>query len=262
MRRILSLVAVTSAAAVLGACGGTDVVVQAQIQGMAATDTTEAETGPTPLAGIEVQLVPYDRDAIFDSLASVAATPEPQIPDTLLQLQEQISEASVANQQATARWNTVRDSLQQLSEQLNQLSPASPRYRVLFRDFTSLEDRVGNLEQRMDSTFRVFTQLQSRFTNQAEELRLQRGQWADEAFRSVDSIFLARSEEAGQELLVDTTNAQGVVRFRGVDGGDWWVHARYELPYEELYWNEPVQVQGDQVDVSLNRENAEVRPAL
>ena len=45
--------------------------------------------------------------------------------------------------------------------------------------------------------------------------------------------------------------------------GNWWVHARQELPYSELYWNVPISVEtGDPLQVRLTRENAQVRPKL
>ena len=261
MRRMLSLLTVVAAVGILGACGGTDVAVQAQARGLTG-GADAAEDGPTALTGLEVKLLPYDRDMLFDSLAQVAAEPEPQIPDTLMQLQEQIAEANIEYQQATARWNTVRDSLKTLSDELNQLSPASPQYRVLFGDFNDLESRVNSLETNMNQSFERFSELQRRFSNQAETIRLQRAQWGDEAFRSVDSIIDARLTAMGLEEYTDTTDASGSVVFRSVEDGQWWAHARYELPYEELYWNVPVQVEGDQVELTLNRDNADSRPKL
>ncbi|HUF12515.1 MAG TPA: hypothetical protein VMN78_05385 [Longimicrobiales bacterium] len=261
MRRILSLIPAIATATILGACGGTDVVVQALGQegnGEAAAQAAEA----VPLAGIQIQLLPFDRDAIFASLAESAAEPEPALPDTLLALQEQIAAANVEYQRATAEWSTVRDSLRQLSEEMEALHPASPEYRLLFEDFEDLEARVTGLENTMNQSFQRFSQLQGQFTSQAEEIRLVRAQWADEAFASVDSIFEARIEETGKEPLTDTTGANGAVRFESVASGDWWVHARYELPYEELYWNEHLQVEGERMEVQLTRENAESRARL
>jgi hypothetical protein len=236
MRRIHSLVIV--AATALGACGGTDVVVQA-LSHEAGTDGGEGEA--VPLAGIQVQLLPFDRDAIF---------------------QEQIATANVEYQEATAGWGTVRDSLRQISDALRNLHPASAEYRLLFEDFEDLESRVSGLERSMNESFQRFSQLQAQFTSQAEEIRLRRAQWGDEAFANVDSVFENRIETTGLEPLTDTTGANGAVRFESVDGGDWWIHARYELPYEELYWNVPVRAEGDLVEVQLTRENAETRARL
>ena len=45
--------------------------------------------------------------------------------------------------------------------------------------------------------------------------------------------------------------------------GEWWIHARYDLPYEELYWNVSITVErGDPQRVVLNRANAQRRPKL
>ena len=59
----------------------------------------------------------------------------------------------------------------------------------------------------------------------------------------------------------DTGNWDDDTRFRGLREGRWWVHARWELPYRELYWNEPIEVEGGEpFTLTLSRQNAEVRP--
>ena len=40
------------------------------------------------------------------------------------------------------------------------------------------------------------------------------------------------------------TDAQGIARFN-VPEGRGWVYGRYTLPYEELYWNVPLELTGD-----------------
>ena len=57
------------------ACGPTEVTINAQME-VSGAEGTEVR----PLADMEVQLLPFDRDAIFDSLAGEAGTPEPEIP--------------------------------------------------------------------------------------------------------------------------------------------------------------------------------------
>ena len=65
--------------------------------------------GDVPFSGIEagaaqdialgtlpVRLLPYDRDAIFDSLAQAYPEPEPQVPDSIQQLQEVVTERRTA----------------------------------------------------------------------------------------------------------------------------------------------------------------------
>ena len=97
----------------------------------------------------------------------------------------------------------------------------------------------------------------------AEEIKLLREQWADEAFADVGVIMAARLQASGRDILYDTTDASGVADGFEVKQGEWWILARYELPYMELYWNVPVTVLGqDPVQVRLTRGNATVRPKL
>ena len=46
-----------------------------------------------PIADTEVELIPFNRDLIFDSLTAAFATPEPEIPADLLEAQEAIAAA-------------------------------------------------------------------------------------------------------------------------------------------------------------------------
>jgi hypothetical protein len=249
--RMLGLAALCGATVLVG-CGGADIVVQA---------ATEAEDGtPNPLTGLEVLALPYDRDSIFQELAALYGEPEPQIPDSLLQLQQQIAEANTSWQEATGRWNTMRDSLKNLSDRLTGMSRASPQYTVLFREYPGVEQAVAQSERQMNQEFSRLESLQNRFTSQAEEVEARRNAWADQAYAKVDSVIDARLDEIGMEEAVDTTDANGIATFQ-LGAGQWWIHARYDLPYEELYWNEPIEAaRGEPIQVILNKASASSRP--
>jgi hypothetical protein len=97
----------------------------------------------------------------------------------------------------------------------------------------------------------------------SDSVRIMRENWEDEAFAGVGEVFRARQLETGLDVVVDTTDASGVARNLEVRPGQYWVSARYELTYSELYWNVPVTVErGDPVQVRLTRENAEERLIL
>jgi hypothetical protein len=240
------------ATAALAACGGGEVVVQAQL---------ESEEGtPTPLRELEVRALPYDRDALFEELAAAYGQPEPQIPDSLVALQQEIAATNTRWQEATTRWNTARDSLKVLSDALQGISPASGAYRVMFGDYTSQEQVEQSAKRQMDDAFAEFQGLQDRYTSQAEETEARRLAWADEAYASIDSVIAARLDEMGLEEHADTTTENGIARFE-LEPGQWWFHARYDLPYEELYWNVPIEVtRGEPVQVTLNGSTAARRP--
>jgi hypothetical protein len=252
-RRLLTVV--LAGAAMLAACGRTELVVQGQLQ----SDEGQA----VALGNLPFRILPYDRDAIFDSLRAAYATPEPEIPADLMALQDSIARAQQEWTTATARWGTLRDSLQTMNQQLQGLSRASGQYVVLFREVNAMFDQVAAAERQMNESFTRFEALQGRFATQAQDTRLQREQWEDAAYADVDRVIAVRLRELRREPAADTLDANGVKRVRGLRAGQWWVTAHYDLPFEELYWNIPVQIQrGDAVNVQLTRETAQVRPKL
>lgn len=240
------------------ACGGAgEVAVLAQLQGEDGGD-------PTALQELEIRAIPYDRDVVFDSLraaAAAAGNPEPAIPDSILQMQTDIARANEEWAAANAQWATARDSLRVLNDKLRSLSRGSADYRLLFNDFGDQEGREALAKRRADDAFARFDDLSKRFTSLSQELGIIRSQWADEAFAPVDSIFPMLLELTRREVMSDTTNANGSARFVPLPAGRWWIHARYNLPFEELYWNVPVEVVGGEVkEVVLNRASAQSRP--
>lgn len=260
MRRGLLLVAAAVAAGTLGACGGGEVAVVAALEGEAAGGAGAAAVA---LGSLPVRLLPYDRDAIFDSLTQAFAEPEPEFPDTVAQLRDRMIQRQQEWQTAEARWGALRDSLRTIADRMRGMDQSSGEYFALFQDFNEMEGQVDRLQRESEGAFEEFNELQTRLNRQTEEIRLQHRAWADEAFASVDSIIDARLDAMSLEELVDTTTAQGVARFRGVEPGQWWVHARFGRQFDELYWNEPIEVtRGEELVVRLDRENAEARTTM
>lgn len=257
MKRVLALPA---AALLLGstACSSPEVVVEAAI--------VQESTGETrALADLPIRLLPYDRDVVFDSLEAAADTPEPSIPPDLLAAQQEVREAQEAHSEAEARWQTARDSLRVLSDATQRMTQqglrGTPQYTRAFEAFNALEPQVNQLQSQAEAAFERFTELQTATIERADSLRIAREGWADEAFRDFQQVVDARLERSGREELADTTNAAGVANFRA-PAGQWWVYARYTLPYEELYWNVPIEVTGEGAQVQLTTENAERRPVF
>ena len=93
-------------------------------------------------------------------------------------------------------------------------------------------------------------------------MRIVQADWADQAFVDVSTVIMAKLDMTGLDIVVDTTDASGIADFQdGVAPGMYWVHARHELPYDELYWNVPVTVSREApLVLRLSRDNAEVRP--
>ena len=255
--RSAQLFSVLTLLGVLAACSQPQVVVRAEAD---ANDdgTTQA------LSDIEVRLYPFDRDAVFDSLASAAPSPEPEIPPDLLAAQDSVAEAQRNWQVAETEWQTMRDRLQTINEEIQGLNRGESRYVQLFNEFRDLESRVDAAERASRRAFEEFTEIQQGFIQRADEVRLLREQWGDEAFATVSEVFAAREAAAGRTIMYDTTGAAGMTDPLALPAGEWWVVAFYELPFDELYWNVPVTVEGgaEPMTITLTNENAVRRPKL
>lgn len=261
MRRVVLILASAAIAVGTAACGGGEVVVVAQREGISA-DAEAPQARPLP--AMPVRLFPFDRSVVFDSLAQAFPDPEPEIPDSIFDLQQRVIEQQRRYQEANAQWGEGRERLQALSDTLRAMSQSSGEYFALFQEFGDLEGEVNRLEREANESFAEFDRLQTRLNQQSREIRLARRNWADEAFTRVDSIFAARQKAMGREVQYDTTNAQGGARFTNVPEGQWWVVALYDRQFDELYWNVPINVEGgaEPVQVRLTEENAEVRQKL
>ncbi|MEX2581821.1 MAG: hypothetical protein WD766_00980 [Gemmatimonadota bacterium] len=257
MKRFLVLVAILAPMVAAG-CGQPEVVAEAAI-------TDEGTGERLALGDLPIRLLPYDRDAVFDSLEAAHSEPEPPIPDEIVAQQQQVQEAQTEWRLAEERWAAVRDELRQISEQLTQMQNqglrGTPQYAQAFERFGTLETEERQVNQQMQQAFQEFDQLQQQTLASADSIRVVRDMWAEEAFAEFNTVILQKIRESGREEHADTTNAQGVAVFE-VPAGRWWLYGRYTLPYEELYWNVPIEVTGDSTHVPLTRENAESRPVL
>lgn len=242
----------------VAACGPTQVVLTAETE----VDDPEQGTVIRPLANLEVRFYPFDRDQVFDSLTQAASSPEPEIPQDLLDAQAEVAAAQEAWRGAETEWQTLRDNLENINRELQGLSRGESRYVQLYNAFQEAEREVGGAERSMEQAFARFTELQEASIARTDEIRLLREQWADEAFAEVGLVFENKSAMAGREILVDTTDANGAIT-TALKDGQWWASARQELPFNELYWNVMFSVEGsDVVTVMLNRANATERPSM
>lgn len=240
----------------LTACGPGEVHVMAEAEVM------DPETGAIevlPIEDLEVQLLPFDRDVIFDSLEAAAARPEPELPADLEIRRDSMLTAQAEWREAESRWLALRERLQEISRELEQYTPAENRYRELFNEFGDAEAEYEQAEAMVDETFETFDRLQQSTFAELEEFRAVLMSWEEEAFAGYGEAMAARLSAAGREILADTTDATGQADF-APRPGEWWVHGRHPLINEELYWNEPIVVErGTPVELTLNRANAEIR---
>ncbi len=216
----------------------------------------ETEMG---LAQLQIRLLPYDRDSLFAALTAQYGEPEPQPPADLLSLRDSISVAQERWRTAEADWNEQRSELEALSERMKAMSRTSREYAQAFRRFDQLDGQLRRLDREKTRFFERFTELQSAYRAKADSFNAVVLGWGDEAFETFNEIVDSLLEARGVEELYDTTDASGWA-YVVVPRGQWWAHTRYELPFEELYWNVPYRSDGGADTLVLNKSNAELRP--
>ncbi|NIR46674.1 MAG: hypothetical protein GWN99_19905 [Gemmatimonadetes bacterium] len=234
----------------LAACqGSTDLAVRA----------VSGDGEEMALANQVIRVLPYNRDSIFDVLARQAPEPEPQPPEDLLTLRDSVQAARERWTQAEAAWNDVRSQMQELSERMERMNRASSEYASLFRRFSELESQEARLNRMMEQNFEDFTAMQQQYRTRADSFNAVVLAWGDVAFEDYGEIVDSILEARDREELVDTADASGWA-YLLVPGGQWWVHTRAELVFQELYWNVPYESPGGTDTLVLNEENAELRP--
>ncbi|MGB1656078.1 MAG: hypothetical protein ACPHO4_01925 [Longimicrobiales bacterium] len=259
MRRTLPLA--LSLLLTAAACGPAEVVVTMELD----VPNPDGEgTMQILLSDVEVQLIPFDRDVVFDSITTAYGTPEPEIPAELIERRAEVQAAQAEWDAATRRWATIRDTLQTLSEVLETLNRGSGDYVVLFREFNEWDGQLSAAEREQERTFTAFDALQQGTIRASDSVRVLQDNWADDAFADIGTVFTEKQRALGLDWVMDTTDANGIARGGlMVKPGQYWVYARYEQAYTELYWNIPITVEGGEpLTVSLTRSNAQERVKL
>ena len=181
-----------------------------------------------PVSDLPVLLLPYDRQAVLDSLRRAADKPEPTLPQEVIQ---------------------------RLRGDTSTVPPPAA-------DTGARRDTAA--ARRRDSTMAVIRAMtRPQLRRYADSVRRAQRAWADSAYASFDEVVRAKVDAAARGEQTDTTAADGVARFAPKDG-DWWVWARYTLPNEEVEWLVPVRVpeKGDSIVVTLNRANGKSHPTF
>jgi len=249
--RSILLAALVSVTATLAACGGGEVVVRVMTEG--------PEGEAQPVENVVVDFLPYDRDSIFAALTERAPRGEPEVPQDLQDQYDQVLEAQQTWRDLEDRWSTARENLRNIRNRMDGLDERSREYLELFERFNEVEAQVNGLDGQRQRAFQRFDSLQKATIERSDSMQAVIRAWEDVAFADymdiTDSILRAKDVE----IRTDTTDAGGYASAFGLSGDTWWVHTRFTSgPFEELYWNVPLEPSTTDTLV-LERGNAEVR---
>ncbi|HUR95639.1 MAG TPA: hypothetical protein VMY76_13735 [Gemmatimonadales bacterium] len=219
--------------AALGCERAREVAVRVSIPG---PDTVE-----TPVTGVGLVALPYDRDSVLRQLESRARAPRPPTAP-LESLFADFRGPFTAYSAATFRLGKLRDSLATTKSQLDTLSRDTPAYGGLNAVVGRLADSLAAAERRAEEARARLDRARREFVGRSDSLRARMRQWEDSTYQGYDSIVQALARQSGREPVTDTTGAEGWARLT-LAPGRWWVYARSwdaTDPNAEWYWNLPV----------------------
>jgi hypothetical protein len=210
-----------------------DVAVRVSIPG---PDSVE-----TPVTGVGLVALPYDRDSVLAALEASAATPRPDT-SALDSLFRAFRVPFVTYTGTVQRAERLRDSLDRLRTRLDSLPRNTPEYRDLYAGFSRLNDSLAAAQQRTERARQGLDRARADFVGRSESLRARIRHWEDSTYRGYDSITRNLAARRRQDPRTDTTGGDGWARFE-LPGGDWWIYGRSwdaTDPNAEWYWNLPV----------------------
>ena len=203
----------------------------------------------TPVTGVGLVALPYDRDSVLKSLDASARTPRPHVAalDTLFR---EFRGPFTAYSAATFRLGKLRDSVAEVKAALDSLPRNAPDYAVAYARFGRLSDTLKVAQTKAESARSALERARAGFVARSESLRAEVRSWEDSTYRGYDSIVHNLALARHREPVTDTTGSDGWAHLR-VAPGRWWIYARSwdaTDPNAEWYWNVPLT--GDTVLLS------------
>jgi hypothetical protein len=195
----------------------------------------------TPVSGVGLVALPYDRDSVLASLEAAAPNHRPDTAqlDTLFR---HFREPFTAYASATYRLAALRDSIAATKSGLDSLPRNAPEYGQLYARFGRLNDSLAAARTRSARARVELDRARTELLPRSDSLRTIVRQWEDSTYRGYDSIVRELARARRREPATDTTGADGWAHFH-LQPGRWWIYARSwdaADPNAEWYWNVPV----------------------
>jgi hypothetical protein len=200
----------------------------------------------TPVTGVGLVALPYDRDSVLRSLEQRARTPRPPTA-TIESLFAAFRGPFAAYSTATIRLGHLKDSLAAAKASLDSLPRDAPAYAQHYATTNRLSDSVRSAQTRADQARVALDRERRSFSERGDSLRLKMRQWEDSTYQGYDSLVQALARRVGREPITDTTGADGWAHLT-LRPGQWWIYARSwdaTDPNSEWYWNVPAPAADD-----------------
>lgn len=213
-----------------------------------------AEGETVPLAGVQLDILPYDIDSLYASLEAGTNPGEPPSAESIRTLAQRY-------QDACASYRVTGDSIEavrrQATEIANREGQTSDAYRQAF-------DRYQSLVSREEQRFEACQNVTDDYTTVRNRYREERGEWEsrawpEEAFARQESLMVG-----DRPLQRVETDPQGTTAVT-VPNGTWYILGDAPVPgsiSQEYRWNERLDAGGGELTVELTPENATLEPVF
>jgi hypothetical protein len=194
----------------------------------------------TPVTGIGLVALPYDRDSVLAALERTARAPRPDTTE-LQRLFHQFRGPFTAYTGSAFAAGQLRDSVERLKARLDSTPRGSAEYRERSAAFGRLNDSLTVLQRRTQERRAELDRARAAFVTRSESLRAAIRHWEDSTYAGYDSITDALAAQRHREPVTDTTGADGWAHFT-LREGPWWIYGRSwdaTDPNAEWYWNVP-----------------------
>ena len=195
----------------------------------------------TPVTGIGLVALPYDRDSVLRALETASRSPRPDTAELQRLFREFRAPFNIYTATVFAA-GQLRDSLDRLKGQLDSLPRGAPEYRERYAEFTRLTDSLAALRKRAEQSRGELDRARASFVERSETLRATIRHWEDSTYAGYDSITRALAAQRHRDPVTDTTGADGWAHL-SLGPGRWWIYGRSwdaTDPNAEWYWNVPV----------------------
>jgi len=208
-------------------------------------DVTARFPDDLALTQLEITALPFDRDALRDSLARASESPRPRFPDLEEALASYAKPDLSRLAEAFLPWQAIRDSVQHLADSLSIAgADTSAQYARAYARLRAQYQRLAQSSVDRDAAIREHVgddrQLALRVAAAADALRA----WEASAFSQYPVLADSAMARVGRNPHVATTDDEGNAEFM-LAPGRWWIVATRvdpENPFREYHWSVGVVV--------------------